>query len=168
MEKKMKRLLTVLIAALLLVPAFAQTTVDEGKLVKTLEKNKDEDASFASEIDLSRMKVYSDGEVSIPLFAKSKVNIVSDIDMIDIEIRMSNARKSRFNVLFKVKDIRTKTIKATSPIMICRHPIKDESMRIEGTPIILATALPPISKERYFPISPAGAFADTVAVASTL
>ena len=38
MEKKMKRLLTVLIAALLLVPAFAQTTVDEGKLVKTLEK----------------------------------------------------------------------------------------------------------------------------------
>ena len=109
----MKRLLTVLIAALLLVPAFAQTTVDEGKLVKTLEKNKDEDASFASEIDLSRMKVYSDGEVSIPLFAKSKVNIVSDIDMIDIEIRMSNARKSRFNVLFKVKDIRTKTYKIT-------------------------------------------------------
>ncbi|WP_288568147.1 SUMF1/EgtB/PvdO family nonheme iron enzyme [uncultured Treponema sp.] len=109
----MKRFLTVLVAALLLVPAFAQTTVDEGKLVKTLEKNKDEDASFASEIDLSRMKVYSDGEVSIPLFAKSKVNIVSDIDMIDIEIRMSNARKSRFNVLFKVKDIKSKTYKIT-------------------------------------------------------
>ena len=109
----MKRFLTVLVAALLLVPAFAQTTVDESKLVKTLEKNKDEDASFASEIDLSRMKVYSDGEVSIPLFAKSKVNIVSDIDMTDIEIRMSNARKSRFNVLFKVKDIKTKTYKIT-------------------------------------------------------
>ena len=109
----MKRFLTVLVAALLLVPAFAQKTVDEGKLVKTLEKNKDEDASFASEIDLSRMKVYSDGEVSIPLFAKSKVNIVSDIDMIDIEIRMSNARKSRFNVLFKVKDIKSKTYKIT-------------------------------------------------------
>ena len=109
----MKRFLTVLVAALLLVPAFAQKTVDEGKLVKTLEKNRDEDAAFASEIDLSRMKVYSDGEVSIPLFAKSKVNIVSDIDMIDIEIRMSNARKSRFNVLFKVKDIKTKTYKIT-------------------------------------------------------
>lgn len=109
----MKRFLTVLVAVLLLVPAFAQTTVDEGKLVKTLEKNKDEDASFASEIDLSRMKVYSDGEVSIPLFAKSKVNIVSDIDMIDIEIRISNARKSRFNVLFKVKDIKSKTYKIT-------------------------------------------------------
>ena len=89
----MKKILTVLIAVLLFVPAFAQKTVDEGKLVKTLEKNRDEDAAFASEIDLSRMKVYSDGEVSIPLFAKSKVNIVSDIDMIDIEIRMSNARK---------------------------------------------------------------------------
>lgn len=109
----MKRFLTVLIAALLLVPAFAQTTVDEGKLVKTLEKNKDKDASFASEIDLSRMTVYSDGEVSIPLFAKSKVNIVSDIDMTDIEIRMSNAKKRRFNVLFKVKDIKTKTYKIT-------------------------------------------------------
>ena len=109
----MKKILTVLIAALLFVPAFAQKTVDEGKLVKTLEKNRDEDAAFASEIDLSRMKVYSDGEVSIPLFAKSKVNIVSDIDMIDIEIRMSNARKSRFNVLFKVKDIKSKTYKIT-------------------------------------------------------
>ena len=109
----MKRLLTVLIAALLLVPAFAQTTVDEGKLVKTLEKNKDEDASFVSKIDLSRMKVHSDGEVSIPLFAKSKVTIVSDIDMTDIEIRLSNARKSRFDVLFRVKDIKTKTYKIT-------------------------------------------------------
>ena len=68
----MKRLLTVLIAALLLVPAFAQTTVDEGKLVKTLEKNKDEDASFASEIDLSRMKVYSDVEVSIRFLQKAR------------------------------------------------------------------------------------------------
>ena len=113
----MKRFLTVLAAALLLFPVFAQTTLDEGKLVKTLvktlEKNKDKNASFASEIDLSRMKVYSDGEVSIPLFAKSKVNIVSDIDMTDIETRLSNARKSRFDVLFRVKDIKTKTYKIT-------------------------------------------------------
>ncbi|WP_296332402.1 hypothetical protein, partial [uncultured Treponema sp.] len=77
----MRKLITVLLAALISVSLFAQTSVAEKKLGKTLEKNKDASAVFVSEIDLSQLSVLDNGTVTLPLFAKNKLSIVSGMDM---------------------------------------------------------------------------------------
>ncbi|WP_296330842.1 hypothetical protein, partial [uncultured Treponema sp.] len=77
----MRKIITILFATLISVSLFAQTNVAEKKLGKTLEKNKDASAVFVSEIDLSQMSVSDNGTVTLPLFAKNKLSIVSGMDM---------------------------------------------------------------------------------------
>ena len=89
----MRKLIAVLVAALISVSLFAQTNVAEKKLGKTLEKNKDATAVFVSEIDLSQLSVSDNGTVTLPLFSKNKISIVSGMDMTNIKERISFANK---------------------------------------------------------------------------
>ena len=73
----MKKVITVLSMLLLAAATFAQTSVAEKKLGKALEKNKDASAVFVSEIDLSKMSIAENGRVTLPLFAKNKISVVS-------------------------------------------------------------------------------------------
>lgn len=104
----MKKLITILSLFALCVGLFAQTSVPEKKLSKTLEKNKDENAVFECEMDLSRLAVSESGNVSIPLLSKSKVSIVSEMDMTDIRERVKSARSKKLNTTFETRDVSSK------------------------------------------------------------
>ncbi|MDY5683201.1 MAG: SUMF1/EgtB/PvdO family nonheme iron enzyme [Treponema sp.] len=103
----MKKYLLLLLLSLFSISLFAQTKVAEEKLGKTLEKNKDLNAVFVSEINLLQMTV-SGEEIKLPLFNKNKFQIVSEIDLTNIKERISYAKKSLFKVTFLPKDLSQK------------------------------------------------------------
>ncbi len=105
----MKKYLSLLFISLFSLSLFAQTKVAGNKLGKTLEKNNDASAVFVSEIDLSRMTVSENGTVTIPLFAKKKIKVVSAMDMTSIKERIAYAKKKALPVTFAVKDLTTLT-----------------------------------------------------------
>ena len=105
----MKKYLSLLFISLFSLSLFAQTKVAGNKLGKTLEKNNDASAVFVSEIDLSRMTVSENGTVTIPLFAKNKIKVVSAMDMTSIKERIAYAKKKALPVTFAVKDLTTLT-----------------------------------------------------------
>ena len=109
----MRKYIAVLVAALISVSLFAQTKVAEKKLGKTLEKNKDATTVFVSEIDLSKMSVAENGTITLPLFSKNKISIVSGIDMTNIKERISFANKKAFITTFATKDLDSKTYEIT-------------------------------------------------------
>lgn len=104
----MKKVITVLSVLLLAAATFAQTTVNAKKLGKTLEKNKDASAVFVSEIDLSRMSVAENGAITLPLFAKNKISVVSGMDMTNIKERIAYTKKSKLATTFETKDLTSK------------------------------------------------------------
>ena len=89
----MKRFITIIFSFVFSFSLFAQTTVAEKNLGKTLEKNKNETAIFVSELDLSLMRVSESGTVTLPVFAKNKIKIVSGMDMTNIYERIKYANK---------------------------------------------------------------------------
>lgn len=109
----MKKLITILSLFALCMGLFAQTSVPEKKLAKTLEKNKDENAVFECEMDLSRLAVSESGNVSIPLLSKSKVSIVSEMDMTDIRERISHSKRSTFPVTFEARSVKPNSYAVT-------------------------------------------------------
>ena len=109
----MRKVITFLLSALLTVSLFAQTTVAEKKLGKTLEKNKDASAVFVSEIDLSGMKVSENGTITLPLFTKNKISVVSGMDLTNIKERISHTNKSKLATTFETKDLDSKTYAIT-------------------------------------------------------
>ena len=108
-----KKLFFVLSIFALCMGLFAQTSVPEKKLAKTLEKNKDENAVFECEMDLSRLAVSESGAVSIPLLSKSKVTIVSGMDMTDIRERISHSKRSTFPVTFEARSVKPNSYAVT-------------------------------------------------------
>ena len=110
---KKKLFLIVALVVCVLGSAFAQTKVDSKKLGKTLEKNKDSSAVFVSEIDLSEMTVSDSGAVTIPIFAKSKISVVSGMDMTNIKERIAYTKKSKLAVTFETKGLKPKTYAIT-------------------------------------------------------
>ena len=108
-----KKLFFVLSIFALCVGLFAQTSVPEKKLAKTLEKNKNENAVFECEMDLSRLAVSESGAVSIPLLSKSKVSIVSEMDMTDIRERISHSNRSTFPVTFEARSVKPNSYAVT-------------------------------------------------------
>ena len=110
----MKKLISLLFTAFISFSLFAQTTVAEKKLGKTLEKNIDAAAVFVSEIDLSKMQIAESGTVTIPLLAKSKIKIVSGMDMTGISSRLTYSNLKKWNTTFEVKDLSSKTYAITN------------------------------------------------------
>ena len=113
LETKMRKIIAFLLSALLTVSLFAQTTVAEKKLGKTLEKNKDASAVFVSEIDLSGLSVSENGIITLPLFAKNKISVVSGMDMTNIKERIDYTKKLKLATTFETKDLDSKTYAIT-------------------------------------------------------
>ena len=110
----MKKFISLLFTAFISFSLFAQTTVAEKKLGKTLEKNIDAAAVFVSEIDLSKMQIAESGTITIPLLAKSKIKIVSGMDMTGISSRLTYSNLKKWNTTFEVKDLDSKTYAITN------------------------------------------------------
>ena len=110
----MKKFISLLFTAFISFSLYAQTTVTEKKLGKTLEKNIDAAAVFVSEIDLSKMQIIESGTVTIPLLAKSKIKIVSGMDMTGINSRLTYSKLKKWNTTFEVKDLDSKTYAITN------------------------------------------------------
>ena len=110
----MKKFISLLFTAFISFSLFAQTTVAEKKLGKTLEKNIDAAAVFVSEIDLSKMQIAESRTVTIPLLAKSKIKIVSGMDMTGISSRLTYSKLKKWNTTFEVKDLDSKTYAITN------------------------------------------------------
>ncbi|MBR4322533.1 leucine-rich repeat protein [Treponema sp.] len=109
----MRKIIAFLLSALLTVSLFAQTTVAEKKLGKTLEKNKEASAVFVSEIDLSGLSVSENGIITLPLFAKNKISVVSGMDMTNIKERIDYTKKLKLATTFETKDLDSKTYAIT-------------------------------------------------------
>lgn len=110
----MKKYLSLLLISLFSISLFAQTKVDAKKIGKTLESNKDATTVFVSEIDLSKMQITESGTVTIPLLAKSKIKIVSGMDMTGIKSRLSYSKLKKWSTTFEVKDLASKTYAITN------------------------------------------------------
>lgn len=110
----MKKYLSLLLISLFSLSLFAQTKVDAKKIGKTLEKNKDASAVFVSEIDLGGMTVSESRTVTIPLFAKNKIKVVSAMDMTSIKERIAYAKKNVFEVTFQTQDVPSHTYGITA------------------------------------------------------
>ena len=104
----MKKYLSLLLLSLVSVSLFAQTKVDAKKLGKELEKNKDASAVFICDMSLSGLNVSTDGTISLPLFAKNKIKIVSGMDMESVTERLSYANKATYSVTLATKDLSSK------------------------------------------------------------
>lgn len=109
----MKKYILLLLTTFLSFSIFAQTNVAQAKLGKALEKNKDANAVFVSEIDLASMSVAEDGKITLPLFAKNKINVVSSMDMTNIAERIAYTKNAKFTTTFAVKDLPSKTYAIT-------------------------------------------------------
>lgn len=109
----MKKHILLLLTIFLSFSIFAQTNVAEAKLGKALEKNKDANAVFVSEIDLASMAVSDDGNITLPIFAKNKIKVVSGMDMTNIAERIAYTKKAKFATTFAVKDLVSKTYAIT-------------------------------------------------------
>ena len=110
---KLRKILTIFITTFLSFSIFAQTNVAQAKLGKALEKNKDTNAVFVSEIDLASMSVAEDGNITLPLFAKNKIKVVSGMEMANITERIAYTKKAKFATTFAVKDLPSKTYAIT-------------------------------------------------------
>lgn len=110
----MKKYLSLLLISLFSFSFFAQTKVDAKKIGKMLEKNKDASAVFVSEIDLGGITVSESGTVTIPLFAKNKIKVVSAMDMTSIKERIAYAKKNVFEVTFQTQDVSSHTYGITA------------------------------------------------------
>ena len=126
----MKKYITLLLISLFSISLFAQTNVAEEKLGKTLEKNKDLNAVFVSEINLLQMTV-SGEEIKLPLFKKNKLQIVSGIDLTNIKERIFYAKKSSFKVTFLPKDLSQKIKVYTLTEIEGIETVDEYSARIE-------------------------------------
>lgn len=109
----MKKYILLLLTTFLSFSIFAQTNVAQAKLGKALEKNKDANAIFVSEIDLDSMSVAEDGKITLPLFAKNKIKVVFGMDMTNIAERIAYTKKVKFSTTFAVKDLPSKTYAIT-------------------------------------------------------
>ena len=109
----MKKYILLLLTTFLSFSIFAQTNVADAKLGKALEKNKDANAVFVGEIDLASMSVAEDGSITLPLFAKNKIKVVSGMDMTNIAERIAYTKKAKFATTFAVKDLPSKTYAIT-------------------------------------------------------
>ena len=108
-----RKIITIFITIFLSFSIFAQTNVAQAKLGKALEKNKDANAVFVSEIDLASMSVAEDGGITLPLFAKNKIKVVSGMEMANITERIAYTKKAKFATTFAVKDLPSKTYAIT-------------------------------------------------------
>lgn len=109
----MKKYILLLLTTFFSFSIFAQTNVADAKLGKALEKNKDANAVFVGEIDLASMSVAEDGSITLPLFAKNKIKVVSGMDMTNIAERIAYTKKAKFATTFAVKDLPSKTYAIT-------------------------------------------------------
>lgn len=109
----MKKAFVLFCSIFFVIGLYAQTSVTEKNLGKTLEKNKEANAIFESYINLNDMRVLSDGKVILPLLAKSKISLVSEMDMTEINKRIAYARKNSFKVIIITKDLQNKTYAIT-------------------------------------------------------
>lgn len=109
----MKKYILLLLTTFLSFSIFAQTNVAQAKLGKALEKNKDANAVFVSEIDLASMAVAEDGGITLPLFAKNKIKVVSGMEIANITERIAYTKKAKFATTFAVKDLPSKTYAIT-------------------------------------------------------
>lgn len=109
----MKKYISLLLTILFSFSLFAQTKVDAKKIGKTLESNKDSTAIFICDMSVAGMKVANDGTVTLPVFAKNKVKIVSGMNMINITERLNYANKKTYLVTFETTDLSSKTYSIT-------------------------------------------------------
>lgn len=110
----MKKVVVLFFIMLITLPVFSQTFVSEKKLKNALEKNTNENEIFVSDIDLSSISISETGTISLPLFSKSKVKIVSGMDMTGLSSRLSYSNLKKWTTTFEVKDLSTKTYSITN------------------------------------------------------
>ena len=135
--KSIKRIAALLVMIAMCAAGFSQAkSVAANKLVQTLEKNKKDGVSFASEISLDGLKVSTDGTITIPLFSGSSIKLVAEIDTTNLSERIAYKKQKTYSVTFEAKDGKNKVYAITKISDI--ESVSEYAARIERERIAAA------------------------------
>ena len=97
----MKKLLFILLTLLMCTSIFAQVQqVDLTLLVKTLEKNRNTEITFVTELNLNNLVWDNEGNLKLSTVNSEKYSLVAEIEMELLRERLNYKNLSKYKVSF--------------------------------------------------------------------
>lgn len=110
----MKKNLLILFTCLICTSVFAQVKqIDSTELVQILEKNKNKDIIFMSEISLNNMSWDYEGNLRLPSVDSEKYNLIAEIEIDFLRERLNYKNLSKYKVSFQLKSNKPKVYAVT-------------------------------------------------------
>ncbi|MEE1058183.1 MAG: SUMF1/EgtB/PvdO family nonheme iron enzyme [Treponema sp.] len=110
----MKKKLLILFTCLICTSVFAQVKqIDSTELVQILEKNKNKDIIFMSEISLNNMSWDYEGNLRLPSIDSEKYNLIAEIEIDFLRDRLNYKNLSKYKVSFQLKSNKPKVYAVT-------------------------------------------------------
>lgn len=110
----MKKKLLTLFTFLICTSVFAQVKqIDSTELVQILEKNKNKDIIFMSEISLNNMSWDYEGNLRLPSVDSEKYNLIAEIEIDFLRERLNYKNLSKYKVSFQLKSNKPKVYAVT-------------------------------------------------------
>ena len=110
----MKKLLFILLTLLMCTSIFAQVQqVDLTLLVKTLEKNRNTEITFVTELNLNNLVWDNEGNLKLSTVNSEKYSLVAEIEMELLRERLNYKNLSKYKVSFQLKSTKPKVYTVT-------------------------------------------------------
>ena len=110
----MKKNLLILFTCLMCTSVFAQVKqIDSIELVQILEKNKNKEIIFMSEISLNNMIWNYEGNLRLPSVDSEKYNLIAEIEIDFLRERLNYKNLSKYKVSFQLKSNKPKVYAVT-------------------------------------------------------
>ena len=110
----MKKIILSLFTCLMCTSVFAQVKqIDSTELVQILEKNKNKEIIFMSEISLNNMIWDYEGNLRLPSVDSEKYNLIAEIEIDFLRERLNYKNLSKYKVSFQLKSNKPKVYAVT-------------------------------------------------------
>ena len=135
----MKKIILSLFTCLMCTSVFAQVKqIDSTELVQILEKNKNKENIFVSEISLNNMIWDYEGNLRLPSVDSEKYNLIAEIEIDFLRERLNYKNLSKYKVSFQLKSNKPKVYAVTRIEGI--ETVSEYKARLEETERILEEA----------------------------
>ena len=135
----MKKIILSLFTCLMCTSVFAQVKqIDSTELVQILEKNKNKENIFMSEISLNNMIWDYEGNLRLPSVDSEKYNLIAEIEIDFLRERLNYKNLSKYKVSFQLKSNKPKVYAVTRIEGI--ETVSEYKARLEETERILEEA----------------------------
>ena len=110
----MKKLLFILLTLLMCTSVFAQVQqVDPILLVKTLEKNRNTEITFVTELNLNNLVWDNEGNLKLTTVNSEKYSLIAKIETEFLRERLNYKNRSKYKVSFQLKSNKPKVYAVT-------------------------------------------------------